>query len=155
MEIVVYLLFSPNSLGGYSIYDTNPNVCLDALHSGGFYKLHLPLYQHGCLSSLHPPTHSEVSRVSPLSPLRTRRTLALPFRQCDELGGGHCGIYEERSNGGVGKTGSLKPGVCGTSVGWLGPHTACGAVRDELISFPDEFPYDCHRAARHGTYKQV
>lgn len=66
-----------------------------------------------------------------------------------------CGVYEERSDGGAGKTGALKPGVCGSPVGWLGAHTACGAVRESGVTFPGGFPYDCDRAARQGTYKQV
>lgn len=79
----------------------------------------------------------------------------LVSRQCKALGEGVCGIYEERSNAGASKTGSIKPNVCGTPVGWLGAHSACGARREVGVSFPDAYPFDCHRAARHGIFEQV
>lgn len=68
---------------------------------------------------------------------------------------GVCGVYEERKNAGESTTGAVVPNVCGRVVGWMGAQTACGASTKDGEAFPNDFPYDCQRAARHGTYKQV
>lgn len=78
------------------------------------------------------------------------------LRECQDAGvEGVCGIFEERSNGGSSFTGSVVPNVCGRVVGWIGAQTSCGAIKKAGETFPNDYPYDCDRAARHGTFEQA
>lgn len=96
-----------------------------------------------------------LTRVPSHAPSRPWPSFNDIFRQCQEVSEGSCGIFEERTNGGSSKTDAIVPKVCGTPVGWLGAQTACGSHRKSGETFPDDYPYDCHRAARHGSFEQV
>lgn len=79
----------------------------------------------------------------------------MPHARSDCASGEACGLYEERTKGGSGKTGAIMPNVCGRPMAWMGAHTACGGKQAQGEQFPNTRPYECNLAARHGSYKQV